>query len=262
MRYVAILLAMFYMFFGAEAASAGARVALVVGNGAYRKAEPLSNPPVSAQAMAALLRKTGFNVMEANDLTRDEMNQRLVEFGRKSAGADVALFYYSGHGIAVGGTEYLLPVDADVNSETDVKLSGAINVNLALDQAMNGAKVKLAFLDTSRSKPLPAPIPAPSKTRAFSVGDIKSPDNCLIVFASPPGDIAPDGPPGIIRPFTRALIANIATPGAEIQQAMAKVRAQMDQETDGKQMAWGNSNVLDDVYLSPLGSPRNGAATK
>ena len=85
------------------------------------------------------------------------MTQRLLEFGRMARGADLAVFYFSGHGITVSGTGYLLPVDADVKSEMDVKLGSAIDIDLTLDQVMSDAKVKLAFLDASRDDPFAAP---------------------------------------------------------------------------------------------------------
>jgi uncharacterized caspase-like protein len=259
MRYVAVLLAMFYMFGAAGSARAGERVALVVGNGAYKKAEPLTNPPISAQAMAGLLRQTGFDVMEATDLGRDEMNARLLEFSKKAKGADLALFYYSGQSLAIGGTDYLLPVDADVKSETEVRLSRAINIDDIREQSMSDARVKLVFLDASRNNAVPSPMPSQATSSDASsyadVAEMKSLENSLTEFATAPGGTAPDGPPGIIRPFTRALIANITTPGAEIRQAMTRVRAQIFQETNGRQMSWAHGNLLGEVYLSPLNGP-------
>ena len=256
MRCVVILFSIFYVFLTADAARADQRVALVVGNGAYRNVQQLPNPPISAKAMADLLRKAGFDVIEGTDLKREEMTERLLEFGRKAEGADVAVFYYSGHAIAINGTEYLLPVDADIKSEMDVKLGGALNVDVMLDQTMRDAKVKLAFLDSSRDNPFPATIPS-ATTASHSVSvktglvEMKSMDNSMTVFASGPSRAAPDGPAGTIRPLTRALIANIAAPGVEIQQAMTMVRAQVSEETRGRQMSWGHSNLADAVYLNP-----------
>lgn len=260
MRCVIVLFSIFYMFLTADAARADQRVALVIGNGAYNNVHQLPNPPISAKAMADLLRKAGFDVIEATDLKRKEMTDRLVEFGKKAEGADLAVFYYSGHAIAINGTEYLLPVDADVKSELDIKLGGAINVDVALDQTMRDAKVKLAFLDASRDNPFPATIPS-ATTAPHSVSvkpgpaETKSADNSLTVFAAGPGQAAPDGPAGTVRPLTRALIANIAAPGVEIQEAMTKVRAQVSQETKGKQMSWAHGNLSGAVYLSPLPPP-------
>jgi uncharacterized caspase-like protein len=265
MRCIVVLFSVFYIFLTADAAMADQRVALVVGNGAYKNVQQLPNPPISAKAMADLLRKAGFDVIEGTDLKREEMTERLLEFGKKADGADLAVFYYSGQAIAINGTEYLLPVDADVKSELDVKLGGAINVDITLDQTMRDAKVKLAFLDASRNNPFPATIPsATAASHSVSVkpapAEMKAADNSMTVFATGPSQTAPDGPAGTVRPLTRALIAHIAAPGVEIQQAMTEVRAQVSQETKGRQMSWGHSNLSGAVYLNPLPSPSSGPA--
>src|SRR4030081_190719 len=160
MRCIVVLFSMFCISLPADAAMADQRVALVVGNGAYKNVQQLPNPPISAKAMAELLRKAGFDVIEGTDLRREQMTERLLEFGRKAQGADLAVFYYSGRAIAINGIEYLLPVDANIKSEMDIKLGGAVNVDVALDQTMSDAKVKLAFLDASRDNPFAARIPS------------------------------------------------------------------------------------------------------
>src|ERR1700753_484952 len=147
MRNLTIFLSLICIVFAADAAKADKRVAFVVGNGAYKNVAALPNPPIDAKAMATLLRNVGFDVVEGTNLTRDAMTSRLLEFGKKAEGADVALFFYAGHGIAISGTNYLLPVDAEIKSEMDVKLGSAINIDLTLDQTMSDAKVKLVFLD-------------------------------------------------------------------------------------------------------------------
>ena len=113
MRYPALILSAICMAFTATAAQAEKRVAFVVGNGTYKNVAPLPNPSVDAKAMAAALRNVGFEVVEGSNLTRDKMTERLLDFGKKAQGADVALFFYAGHGIAISGTNYLLPIDAD-----------------------------------------------------------------------------------------------------------------------------------------------------
>jgi uncharacterized caspase-like protein len=253
MRYIIVFLSMLYVFLAADAANAGQRVAFVAGNGAYKNVPQLPNAPISAKAMADLLRKIGFDVVEGTDLTHDQMTERLLEFGRKTEGADFAVFYYSGQGIALNGTDYLLPVDADIKSEMDVKLGAAINTEVTLDQTMNGAKVKLVFLDASRDNPFPKPIPSMKASRSVTVkpavAEMKSGEGTLIQYACLPGQAAPDGPAGTIRSLTRALIANIAAPGVDIQQAMTEVRAQVSDETKGKQVALGHTNLVGTVYL-------------
>jgi Caspase domain/Putative peptidoglycan binding domain len=264
MRYLTVILSLICMVFTANAAKADRRVAFVVGNGAYKNVAQLPNPPVDAKAMASVLRNVGFEVVEGTNLTRDKMTERLLEFGKKAQGADVAVFFYAGHGIAIGGTNYLLPVDADIKSEMDVKLGAAINIDLTLDQTMSDAKVKLVFLDACRDNPFAAKIKSNASTRSVSVGsglaEMKSGEGTLIAFATGPGQTALDGQEGTNSPFTRALIAHITTPGIEIQQAMTEVRAQVNEETNKGQLPWGHTNLIGAVYLNPAAAPAAGAA--
>ncbi|TPQ38862.1 peptidase [Bradyrhizobium guangdongense] len=255
MRYLTLLLSLVCMAATVDAANADRRVAFVVGNGAYKNVAQLPNPPIDAKAMAATLRNVGFEVIEGSNLTRDQMTEKLLDFGRKAQGTDVAVFYYAGHGIAVGGTNYLLPVDADIKSEMDVKLGAAINIDLTLDQTMGDAKVKLVFLDACRDNPFAAKIKSNSATRSVNVGsglaEMKSGEGTLIAFATGPGQTALDGQEGNNSPFTRALIDNITKPGVEIQQAMTSVRAQVNEETRKGQLPWGHTNLIGAVYLNP-----------
>jgi uncharacterized caspase-like protein len=254
MRTLTIMLSLICMVFTANAAKADRRVAFVVGNGTYKNVAALPNPPIDAKSMASVLRNIGFEVVEGTNLTRDKMTERLLEFGKKAQGADVALFFYAGHGIAISGTNYLLPIDADIKSEMDVKLGAAINIDLTLDQTMGDAKVKLVFLDACRDNPFAAKIKSNSATRSVSVqsglAEMKSGEGTLIAFATGPGQTALDGQEGTNSPFTRALLANIAAPGVEIQQAMTKVRAQVNEETNKGQLPWGHTNLIGTVYLN------------
>ncbi|MGC2775260.1 MAG: caspase family protein, partial [Bradyrhizobium sp.] len=259
MRYLTITLSLLCMVLTAEAAKADRRVAFVVGNGAYKSVAQLPNPPVDAKAMAATLRNVGFDVVEGTNLTRDKMTEKLLDFGRKAQGADIAVFYYAGHGIAISGTNYLLPVDADLKSEMDVKLGAAINIDVTLDQTMGDAKVKLVFLDACRDNPFAAKIKSNSPTRSVSVqtglAEMKSGEGTLIAFATGPGQTALDGEAGANSPFTRALISHIGQPGIEIQQAMTAVRAQVNEETNKGQLPWGHTNLIGAVYLNPSAAP-------
>lgn len=256
MRYLLAALSAASLLVGASTdAFADKRVAFVVGNGAYKNVPALPNPAVDAKSMARLLRNVGFEVVEGANLSRDKMTEKLLDFGKKAEGADVALFYYAGHGIAVNGTNYLLPVDADLKSEMDVKLGAAINIDLTLEQTMADAKVKLVFLDACRDNPFAAKIRSAKATRSANVGsglaEMKSGEGTLLAFATGPGQTALDGEAGTNSPFTRALLANIARPGVEIQQAMTKVRAQVNEETAKGQLPWGHTNLIGSVYLNP-----------
>jgi len=131
---------------------------------------------------------------------------------------------------------------------------------------MSDAKVKLVFLDACRDNPFAAKIKSNSATRSVSVGaglaEMKSGEGTLIAFATGPGQTALDGQEGTNSPFTRALISNITTPGVEIQQAMTKVRAQVNEETNKGQLPWGHTNLIGSVYLNgaPAPATASGAA--
>jgi hypothetical protein len=263
MRFLIAALSIAGLLVSATVAKADKRVAFVVGNGAYKNVAALPNPAIDAKSMATVLRNVGFDVVEGTNLTRDKMTDRLLEFGKKAEGADVALFFYAGHGIAINGTNYLLPVDADIKSEMDVKLGSAINIDLTLEQTMADAKVKLVFLDACRDNPFASKIKSNNATRSLSVqsglAEMKSGEGTLIAFATGPGQTALDGPEGTNSPFTRALMANITAPGVEIQQAMTKVRAQVNEETNKNQLPWGHTNLIGSVYLNPAAAAGAGA---
>jgi len=263
MRYLSLLISLICLSFTAESALADKRVAFVVGNGAYQNVAQLPNPPIDAKAMAGVLRNVGFDVVEGINLTRDKMTEKLLDFGKRAQGADVAVFYYAGHGIAISGTNYLLPIDADIKSEMDVKLGAAINIDLTLDQTMGDAKVKLVFLDACRDNPFANNIKATS-TRSVTVdkglAEMRSGEGTLIAFATSPGKTALDGTDGQNSPFTKALIAHITQPGVEIQQAMTEVRAQVNDETNKNQLPWGHTNLTGAVYLNPVAAPTQTAA--
>jgi hypothetical protein len=262
MRFLIAAMSVAAFLVSSSAAFADKRVAFVVGNSAYKNVAPLPNPAVDAKSMAKLLRNVGFDVVEGSNLTRDKMTEKLLDFGKRAEGADVALFFYAGHGIAINGTNYLLPVDADLKSEMDVKLGAAINVDLTLEQTMGDAKVKLVFLDACRDNPFAAKIRTAKATRSVSVqaglAEMKSGEGTLIAFATGPGQTALDGEAGTNSPFTRALLANIASPGVEIQQAMTKVRAQVNEETNKNQLPWGHTDLIGEVYLNPVAAVAGG----
>jgi Caspase domain/Putative peptidoglycan binding domain len=264
MRFLIAAMTVAAFLVSTDAALADKRVAFVVGNGTYKNVAALPNPAIDAKSMAKVLRNVGFDVVEGTNLTRDKMTEKLLDFGKRAEGADVAVFFYAGHGIAVNGTNYLLPVDADLKSEMDVKLGAAINVDVTLEQTMSDAKVKLVFLDACRDNPFAQKIRSAKATRSVSVesglAEMKSGEGTLLAFATGPGQTALDGDVGTNSPFTRALLANIAAPGVEIQQAMTKVRAQVNEETNKNQLPWGHTNLTGTVYLNPMGAPPAGSA--
>ena len=265
MRAIAAIFVFVGLLFSAVSAHADRRVAFVVGNGAYKNVAPLPNPSIDSKAMASLLRNAGFEVVEGEDLTRDGMTEKLREFALKTQGADVALFFYAGHGISVNGKNYLIPIDADLKSEVDIKFGAAIDVDVALDQTMADAKIKLIFLDACRDNPFAARVRSAARTRSVVVGnglaEMTTGEGTLIAFATGPGQTAMDGETGGNSPFTRALLNNIARPGVEIQQAMTEVRAQVNSETRKQQLPWGHTNLIGSVYLNPAANQQVATST-
>ena len=219
MRFWIAALSVATLLVSGDAALADKRVAFVVGNAAYRNVPQLPNPAIDAKAIANVLRNVGFEVVEGTNLTRDKMTEKLLDFGKKAEGADVAVFFYAGHGIAVNNTNYLLPIDADLKSEMDVKLGAAINVDLTLEQTMADAKVKLVFLDACRDNPFAARIRSAKATRSVAVNsglaEMKSGEGTLIAFATGPGQTALDGDVGNHSPVH---------PRADLQHCQARRR--------------------------------------
>ena len=261
MRGWGIALPVLCMLWATDSAKAEHRVAFVVGNGAYANMPRLANAPGDAKAVAAMLEKIGFEVVQGTNVSRDQMTERLLEFGKKADGADVALFYYAGQGINVRGVSYMLPVDADLKSEMDLKLGNGINLDIALGETMSSAAVRLVFVDASRNDPFAAKGRSPGK--AVSAGalaenevlekdadETKMPHGTMINYATGPGQTASDGKKGRHRPFTRALLDKIALPGVEIQAAMTEVRAEVSDETNKSQTPWGHSSLVGYVYLN------------
>jgi uncharacterized caspase-like protein len=263
MRYLTLVVSLFCLLLSAESALADKRIAFVVGNGTYKNVVQLPNPPIDAKAVASMLRNIGFEVIEGTNLDHKAMTDKLLDFGNKAQNADLAVFYYAGHGIAMSGVNYLLPVDADVKSEMDVKLKYGINIDLTLDQTLSTAKVKLVLLDACRDDPFEANLKQASRgvTQDKGLAEMKSGEGTLIAFATSPGKTALDGPEGTHSPFTSALLAHLTEPGIELQQVMTEVRAEVNDQTQKKQLPWGNTNLTGAVYLNPAAAPAAAAVS-
>ena len=234
-------------------ASAFARkVALVIGNGDYRVAGRLTNPTNDAGDMAAALRRLGFDVVEGRNLDRRAMDDAIREFGRKLERADLALFFYAGHGLQVNGKNYLVPIDAKLERAGDLALD-TVDVATVLAQMEAEKRVNLVFLDACRDNPLSRSLARSLGTRSTSVGaglaPIQSSIGTMITYATQPDNVALDGD-GRNSPFTTALLKHIATPGVDIGAIMRRVRADVIAATREKQVPWDHSSLVGDVVLA------------
>jgi formylglycine-generating enzyme required for sulfatase activity len=228
-------------------APAERRIALVIGNSAY-PASPLKNPGNDARAMAAKLKKLGFEVVARENLSTRQISTTLREFRSRLQPGAVALFFYAGHGMQVKGINYLPSVDANIASEEDVPLN-SINVNQVLE-IMDDAKTRLnlVFLDACRNNPF---------TRRFrSAGDglarINAPSGTLISFATRPGSIASDGD-GEHGLYTQHLLAQIETPNQPVEQHLKRVVAAVRKDSNGAQEPWMEGSMDGDFYF--VGGP-------
>lgn len=221
---------------GAQA-RAEARVALVVGNAAYREA-PLANPVNDARDMARLLGDAGFRVILRENATLREMHLAAREFGDLLGRDSVALFYFAGHGMQVRGRNFLVPVDADIAREDEVAF-GAFDLAAVLDKFESArSRVNIAILDACRNNPFA------SRFRVSQAGlaQIDAPPGTLIAFATAPGSVAADGV-GRNGLYTRHLLAHLARPGAPIEDAFKAVRAAVRKDSAGAQTPWESTSL-------------------
>jgi len=240
-------------------AHAGVRLALVVGNAKYQAVPALDNPSNDAADLAQALRAVGFEVIEQRDATRETMAKAVRDFSERLRGADVALFFYAGHGLQMNGENYLLPVDAKIENAADVRFS---TINLSdIQQEMEGSgRANIIILDACRNNPFAEKLSRGGRgvtTRGLGRVDAAG-EGSLIVYSTQPNNVALDGA-GRNSPFTAALIKHVGTPGLEVRQMISKVRGDVLQSTDHRQTPWDSSSLVGDVFLA--GPPTAAPAT-
>ena len=241
-------------------ASAEKRVALVIGNSAYRNTTPLKNPSNDAVDMAEALRALDFEVIDGTDLRKRDMMKRIRAFAEKLEDADVGLFFYAGHGLQVDGRNFLAPVDAALKSDTDLDFE-AIELNLVLKQLERNARLSIVFLDACRDNPLARNLVVAGRSLTVGRGlaQVEKAVGMMIAFATQPGNIALDGE-GRNSPFTKALLRHISAEGASINDVMINVRRDVLEATNGKQVPWENSSLTGQFYFKPTGGSGGGTA--
>jgi formylglycine-generating enzyme required for sulfatase activity len=222
------------------------RVALVIGNSAYRDS-PLNNPVNDARAVARALTGLGFAVTLKENQDQKAMAEAIRDFGeRLKRHGGVGLFYYAGHGVQAGGRNFLIPVDAVIKAEDEVAYN-SIDANLVLDK-MDSAKnrLNLMILDACRNNPFAR------RFRSLSRGlaQMDAPSGTLIAFATAPGMEAADGD-GQNGLYTQHLLRHITTPGMPVEQMFKQVRVGVTRDTQDKQVPWESSSLKGDFYFNP-----------
>lgn len=222
----------------------GPRVALVIGNGAYRSVPVLGNPSRDAAAVATALRKAGFQkVIVENDLRKEKLEATLREFGRVAEGADWALIYYAGHGIEMSGVNYLIPVDARLETDRDVGFE-TVPLNHVMSAVEGAKKLRLVLLDACRDNPFASQMRRTTASRSIGRGlaPVEPQTGSLVVYAAKDGETALDGDAGN-SPFATAFIEELATPGIEIRKLFDLVRDDVLEATNNKQQPFTYGSV-------------------
>ncbi|MDO8400850.1 MAG: caspase family protein [Bradyrhizobium sp.] len=228
-------------------AAAEKRIALVVGNSAYQNITRLDNPKNDATLMADTLSGLGFALIGGRaqlDLDKPSLDTAVQNFGRQIQGADVALFYYAGHGVQVSGSNFLVPVGANPTREADVDFQ-MVDVNLVLRQMQgSGTRLNMVILDACRNNPFGA-----RGLRASDGGlaQMRAPEGTLISYATQPGSVAQDGSDGH-SPYTKALAATIRLAGLDIFQTFNQVGLAVKRATGGSQQPWVSSSPIDGTF--------------
>jgi hypothetical protein len=253
LRRILFLLPVLLLFF-CQPAWAGNRVALVIGNSAYKNAAPLSNPVNDAAIVEATLKNAGFDVVQTRrDLQAIEMRRTLRDFADQARDADVAVIYYAGHGMEIEGTNYLIPVDATLERDTDVydEAFSLDRVMLAIEPAR---QLRLVILDACRNNPFSEKMKRTVGSRSISRGLARiepATANTLVAFAAKAGSTASDGN-SKNSPYAAALVKYIGTPGLDLRRVFGFVRDDVMKATGNRQEPYVYGTLGgDDVPLVP-----------
>lgn len=224
--------------------STNQRLALVIGNGEYRTS-PLKNPARDARDISAALQKLGFQVIYEENATRRRMDDAVRAFYSKLRNGETGLFYYAGHGMQVKGRNYLIPVDARIESESDVEHE-SIDVGRVLGKMEDaGNPVNIVILDACRDNP----FVRNSRSSRAGLARMDAPVGTIIAYATSPESVAADGT-GQNGIYTKHLLKQMMIPGQTIEQVFKAVRNHVIEETNNKQVPWESTSLRGDFYFS------------
>ncbi|MBX2868769.1 MAG: caspase family protein [Acidiferrobacterales bacterium] len=230
---------------------ASSRVALIIGNSDYQWS-PLENPINDANDMANTLSALGFDVMIQTDARRVAMHRAIREFGKKLSSAEIGLFYYAGHGVQVGGRNYLVPTDADIREEDEVAFEtiDAARILEKMESAQN--PVNIVILDACRNNP----FASNSRTTSRGLARMDSPVGSLLLYATAPNKTAADGE-GRNGVLTGNLIKHLSEPGLALNEIILRTRVGVMSETNDQQVPWSASSLTRNVVLNQVASLDN-----
>jgi len=228
--------------------AAANRYALIIGNGSY-EGSYLRNPVNDANAIAHALQELDFYVTKKTDLTKKQMIDVIRDFENKLTSNDIALFYYSGHGVQVNGINYLIPLKANILNEKDVEFE-AVALNRFMSN-LEKAKMNIVILDACRDNPYKG---VRSTNKGLAQVTSKT-DGTFIAYATAPGMTASDGT-GANSPYTKHLIREMQVPGQEIEDVFKNVRIAVKDETNNAQIPWDSSCLTDEFIFAMSCTPQ------
>ncbi|MBK6982824.1 MAG: caspase family protein [Betaproteobacteria bacterium] len=230
------------------------RVALVVGNAAYPTAA-LRNPVNDAKAIGEKLRALGFDVQVRTNVTQREFTRAVSQFGQSLKPGALALFYYAGHGMQVRGRNFLIPIDAEIESEASVR-SEAVDLDLLLEQ-LGPARLSMVILDACRNNPFENRF---RSGRGTGLAQIDAPKGSFLAYATAPGKVASDGE-GSHGLYTAELLKAMDLPGIKVEEAFKVVRVNVIKATASEQIPWESSSLTGDYYFRPVDRTADAAKT-
>ena len=227
------------------------RTALIIGNSAYQTA-PLKNPINDAEDITATLKKVGFTVILKKNADQRSMEDIIRYFGKQLRRGGIGLFYFAGHGMQVDGRNYLIPIGAKIESESDVKYE-AVDAGRILGKMKDAEnQLNIVILDACRNNPFSRNF----RSSERGLARMNAPKGSFISYATAPGEVAADGQErnGI---FTKYLMKHMLVPNLPIEQVLKRVRIDVANETNGRQIPWESSSLMGDFYFNPERSAIN-----
>jgi uncharacterized caspase-like protein/Tfp pilus assembly protein PilF len=247
---VAVVLLMFVML--PSSSEAAKRVALVIGNSAYTHAGTLANPRNDATDVAAALKKSGFEVIQALDLDKAAFDRKIRDFATALSGAEAGVFFYAGHGLQVGGKNYLVPTDAKVEDAAGLDFE-MVQLDLVHRTMERQTSTNVIFLDACRNNPLARNLARAMGTRSAEIGrglaPVESGVGTLISFSTQPGNVASDGA-GRNSPFAGALVKQLSSSTDDLSALLIDVRNDVRKVTENKQVPWEHSALTGRFYFN------------
>ncbi len=235
------------------------RLALVIGNSNYQNGGSLPNPVNDATAIATALQSVGFEVMKYQNVTQKEMKMAINTFGKKLTGYEVGVFYYAGHGIQNKGMNYMIPIEADLQTEEQIEFDcvAADRVLAYMDAAQ--VKVNVIIMDACRNNPFERSWHRSANGNGLAMMD--APTGSLIAYATAPGRVASDGA-GSNGLYTSALLKYMGDPKLSIEQVFKKVRTEVTEKSAGAQVPWETTSLTGDDFYFAAANISKGALVK